>query len=140
MREAVQNSDSLTNYPEAWGLCNIFKQWNKWIVELSGNSVKRQLRLFNNDHVDKKNITQKFYADSEYGIAQTKQVQEGWPFNVHYVTKAILPEIENELINSFKKAGFNANNNQVGKYPLSQLLYIISTALDKVIDEKCNLN
>lgn len=139
MRKAVLDSDSLSSYPKAWGLYNLFKQWDKWISELSGNSVKRQMHLFDITGVTRENLTQKFFADSEYGIAKTKQVREGFPFNIHYVTKAILPEIEDALNKAFSEAKFNTGLISQ-EASLSMLLYIISSALDKVIDEKCNLN
>lgn len=139
MRGAVLDTDKLPNYPKAWGLHHIFKQWDKWMSELSSNNVKRQIYLFNNAGVTRENITQKFYADTEYGIANTKTEYEGSIFRRRPVTKAVLPEIEDALNEAFRNARINS---QVisQENSLSYLIYIISRALDKVLDEKCNLN
>lgn len=138
MRKAVLEKASLSQYPKAWGLHNIFKQWDKWITELSSNRVKRQMHLFNKDGVTRENITQKFFADSKFGAAKTTQVREGHIFNRRTVTQALLPEIEDALNKSFKDAKINSGLISQ-EASLSLLLYIISNALDKVIDEKCNL-
>ena len=97
------------------------------------------MALFNKTGVNRENITQKFFSDSEYGIAKTKTSRVGFPFNTRYVTKPIQPEIEDALNNAFSNAKFNAGAVSQDD-SLSYLLYIISSALDKVIDEKCNLN
>lgn len=139
MRKAVLDVDSLSQYPKAWGLYNLFKQWDKWMTELSGTKVKRQMSLFNKTGVNRENLTQKFFADSEYGIAKTKTSREGL-FNPRHVTKPILPEIEDALNTAFRAARFTNAGAVSQEDSLSYLLFVISSALDIVLDEKCNLN
>lgn len=143
MRGAVLNGDQLQNYPKAWGLYNIFEQWDKWMSELASNRVKRQVNLFNNAGVTRENITQKFYTDTEFGIAKTEDnsslVWEGLMPKRIYKKEVILPAIEDALNEAFSEARINPKVFSQ-ENSLSYLLYIISSALDKVLDNKCNLN
>lgn len=143
MRGAVLDDNKLQDYPKAWGLHNIFKQWDKWMSELAGSKVKRQMNLYNRAGVTRENVTQKFYTDTDSGIAKTvvdgSWVLEGFKLNRIYKTEVVLPEIENALNDAFRGARINSQVVSQEK-SLSYLLYIISSALDKVLDNKCNLN
>lgn len=138
--EAVTTEGKLNQYPEAWSLRMMFQQWDKWLGELGSNKVKRQFRIFNPDNskVTRENISQLFFTDNEFGIAKTEQVRKGIPpFRTHYVTRVLSPQIEDALLYAYRSLGIRAATAS-RQNALSTLLLIISTALDKVINDNCN--
>ena len=142
MRDAVLNKDHDNNYPLAWSLRNMFEQWDKWMGELGGNRVKRQLQIFNSNGVTvtRENISQLFFSDNPNGIAKTETVRE-WeicpPRRVER-TKVLSPQIEDAMLKAYRSLGVKTATASREK-SLSTLLLVISKALDDVIDNYCDL-
>lgn len=142
MLNAVLKEDNKNNYPLAWSLRNMFEQWDKWMGELGGNKVKRQLRIFNSNDakVTRENISQLFFSDNTNGIAKTETVREGGflGFGGHEVVRTLSPRIEDAMLKAYRSLGVRtatASNDKA----LSTLLLVISKALDDVIDNYCDL-
>ncbi len=141
--DACINENRIVNYKSAWGLCHIFSEWEKWISDLEDTNAKRQLKLFNNGQaVDTKNITQLFYTDNMFGIAQTLTRQTG------IITKKeekypADPDIVDKLDKSYKKLYPKGKKTDATNIPdgqrLGKLLQIISEALDMVLQDNCAL-
>ena len=142
MRDAVLNKDHDNNYPLAWSLRNMFEQWDKWMGELGGNKVKRQLQIFNSNGVTvtRENISQLFFSDNRNGIAKTETVREGgvFGFGGHEVVRAVSPKIEDAMLKAYRSLGVKTATASREK-SLSTLLLVISKALDDVIDNYCDL-
>ena len=140
MRNAVLNKDNDNNYPLAWSLRNMFEQWDKWMGELGGKKVRRQLNIFNSNGVTRENISQHFFSDNPNGIAKTETVREGglFGFGGHEVVRAVSPKIEDAMLKAYRDLGVNTATASREK-SLSTLLLVISKALDDVVDNYCDL-
>ena len=144
MLSAVLNQDNDNKYPLAWSIRNIFGQWDKWINELGGNKVKRQLRIFNSNDVvvTRENISQLFFSNNSNGIAKTETYKE-WTmdgFRPKHVekTRILSPKIANAMLKAYRSLGVQTATASKDK-ALSTLLLVISKALDDVIDNFCDL-
>ena len=130
-------SDSQGNlYPMAWALRHLFQEWDLWMNELSCNSVKRKMKVFDKNDVTIDNMAQKFYSDNEYGIAKTEV--EIKIFTRKKITKIVKTDVANVLLNSFSDLKFSLAN-ALDEDALGKLLLNISEALDQVIDKNCAL-
>ena len=140
IRDAILSKDNDNNYPLAWSLRNMFEQWDKWMGELGGNKVKRQLQIFNSNGVTvtRENISQLFFSDNPNGIAKTETVMVGiWPRR-HEETRVLSPKIEDAMLKAYRSLGVRTATASREK-SLSTLLLVISKALDDVIDNYCDL-
>lgn len=145
MRKAAIDEKQLKNCECAWGLYHLFKEWDIWTDELSNSTSningKRRFILFDNKQVvTSDNITSLFHSAEVKGIAKTKQVRTGTFLGMggHTETVAVDPEIKEELAQAFNNLHLSGLvTDRVPSY--SYLMLIISKALDKVLDNKCNI-
>lgn len=144
MLSAILNKSDEAKYPLAWSIRNIFEQWDKWINELGGNKVKRQLCIFNSNDVavTRENISQLFFSNNSNGIAKTETYKK-WTidgFRAKHVekTRVLSPQIEDAMLKAYRSLGVKTAIASKDK-ALSTLLLVISKALDDVIDNFCDL-
>ena len=140
MRKAVVNKSDLQKYPNAWGLANMFEQWDKWMKEMGDrNVIKRPFRIFDATNEPlKNNVTQNFYTDNENGIAKTETEREivfGIPPRYKDKILILSPDIEDAM----NKIKLEVKSSISSDKALANLLVTISKALDNVIDNNCNL-
>lgn len=141
IRNAILDQDLDNNYPLAWSLRNMFKQWDKWMGELGGNVVKRKLHIFNSNGVTRENISKLFFSENRNGIAKTETVKEwvlGLPPRQVEKTSVLSPQIANAMLVAYRNLG-NRKATASREKSLSTLLLVISKALDDVIDNYCDL-
>lgn len=125
------------NFQYAWGLNAFFKEWIAWWDDLNGNNAKRKFSIFPNGSdaadINSKNITTKFYNNSDYGVAKTKTKTSIFSAPK---TEPIEPKIANEVLAAHKKLKW-ASIPEDKK--LVVLLKTISDGLDNVIENACDL-
>lgn len=150
MREAVITKDDqkIRQYPYAWGLNYMFRAWDDWTKNLTnpnnGVPSKRKIALAKSGDVNEETITQMFYTNHEHGwgIANVEMVRHGL-FGER--EPAPMPsEIKNALLNAYRELVKNHllpnPESTVEDYKkLPYLLLIISTALDSILTDKCNI-
>lgn len=143
MLNAIRDSDSGNKYSLAWSLRNMFEQWDKWMRELGGGSVKRQLQIFNSDvnAITRENISKQFFSDNPNGIAKTETLKEwvwGFPPHQEEKTKILSPNIADAMLRAYRGLTIGPEEKTKDK-SLSILLLDISKALDDVIDNYCDV-
>ena len=135
--DAVREENNGNLYQMAWALRHIFHEWDIWMSELSERG-QRKLRIFDRNNVTIDNLAQKFFTDSNYGIAKTETVWRGPFFKRRQETEIVPTNIANALLKSFRDFRFSAADAREGD-ALGKVLLIISNALDDVIDNNCAL-
>ncbi len=138
MRKSVVGDDS--SYAYAWGISELFKEFDKWMNDLKSDKAKHPFLLFNEGaDVDSDNITKHFYSDNQSGIA--KLVEEHYGFlNLSTRTVAKKANILAEMQSAYSRRYRNLNSNDVTENKaLPMLLNIISDALDNVLNENVAL-
>lgn len=141
IRTSIITNDIPKHVP-ATGLNQLFKEWDKWVADLSNSKAVRKMNLFNHSvKTDGENITKNFCAEGEFGIAKTITKHVGGVLGMggHDVTEALPPEILDAMFDVFRSLPDSMKRN-VSEYQIIPYeLLIISKALDKVINEKCSL-
>lgn len=130
---------------EYWGINMFIKEWYKWVAELEHrdkkNANKREMNYFDqNTTASEDNFTTLFYTDQEgCGVAK-KETRKGW-FKIGIRSEEVVmkSEVKNYLQASFdelsKEPGIINKVKQSNK--MSFLLWVISSGLDRMINEKC---
>ena len=147
MRVATFTRDdhAMLQFPYAWGLNQLFKEWDIWLKELSNHAAipsKRKMTYVKNETVTEENFTKLFFSNHEHGwgIAKVTQERAGL-FGSRAVP--VDPQLKNALMRSYNGLVRNHTINVSGtvsdENKLPYLLLIISNALDSVLAEKCSL-
>lgn len=134
IRSAVVND--YEQFESSYGINKLFKEWDKWLGELSGDKVKRKFMLCKDTKtatVD--DIFSYFYSEMEYGLAKTKLCK---PIFGKSYTKPLEAQITDALLDTYNKLSENKILSvDDDKKILPALLKIVSDALDDVIANKC---
>ena len=126
--------DNADQFPQAIGLNNLLKEWDKWCQGLAiAGTAKFSIVRKDNDILEE-NVTQKFYGDEQWGIAKTKMVGV-----FKKEPDKIKPQIKNELraayANVFPKGSKEDAQRMNDQKRISALMKVISDALDNVIQK-----
>ena len=147
MRVATFTKDehAMSQYPYAWGLNQLFKEWDMWLNELSNYGEipsKRKMIYIKKDTVTEEKFTRLFFTDQMkgWGIAKVIQVRDGL-FGRR--DEPVDPQLKNALMKSYndlvKSQTIDVNGTVSDEKKLPYLLLIISNALDSVLADKCTL-
>lgn len=135
---AVAGKEAL--FAHAWGINNLFQEWDKWFSELGFADAKRRFMLYKSvsDATDS-NIAELFYSNepSGKGIAKVEKRMEGNIFNRHEVEYAVPAKVSEALMEVYKKRYPKGLTGVDPEKKIGTLLKIISDALDIVINKKC---
>ena len=138
--ESVAVTGKETSFAHAWGINNLFQEWDKWFSELGFADAKRRFMLYKSvsDATDS-NIAELFYSNepSEKGIAKVEKRMEGLFFNRHEVEYVIPAEVSEALMAVYKKRYPKGLTGVDPEKKIGTILKIISDALDIVINKKC---
>jgi len=124
---------------QAWGIANLFREFDKWMSELSSDRVSRPFLLFNSSaqNVNGDNITKEFYSERKedevnFGIAKSEL--KGF---FKKTLAAVKADIANEMQNAYNQLYPGGIKQADTAKTLSILLKIISKALDNVLEKNC---
>jgi len=125
-------------YQYAWGLNAFFKEWDAWFADLYNSRGRRVFQIFpyNDSSVDYNNVTQKFYNNGEYGVANIETKTEGPFWNRRTIQVAVEPTIADFMISAHRA---DPTRNPESLIQLPSLLRLVSNALDAVVAQKCKL-
>lgn len=126
------------NFPYAWGLNAFFKEWVAWWADLGGKDARRTFAFFPNaaQDIDQNNITQKFFAEGNNGVAATQMMREGPFYKRRIVERMVYPNIATNIQHAHDRLNW-ANIPEERK--LAALLKTVSDGLDVTMNESCNL-
>ena len=135
---AVPGKD--TSFAHAWGINNLFQEWDKWFSELGLDTAKRPFMLYKSvTEATDSNIAELFYSNetSGKGIAKVGRRTVGSIFNRHEEEYAIPAEISQALKTVYQKRYPRGVTGIDSEKKIGTMLKIISDALDIVINDKC---
>lgn len=121
-------------WSQAWGLCELMKEFDVWMKDLSNDKIRRPFVLYNNNEaVNADNITTKFFTENKFGIALSKM--EGI-FNRHEAP--VKANIADEMLKAYKRLYSGKKLDDIKTDDtLPMLLNTISEALDEVMKKNC---
>lgn len=139
--DILGKKESKTN--EYWGLNMFIKEWYKWVSELEHrnekNGNKREMNYFDQETIaTEDNFTTLFHTDQgECGVAkkETKKRLLGIRSEEVVMTSEVKNYLEALFDELSKKSGIISKVKQSNK--MSFLLWVISSGLDRMINEKC---
>lgn len=138
--ESVAERGKDTQFAHAWGINNLFQEWDKWFTELGDANSKRPFMLYRSvSEATDSNIAELFYSNepSGKGIAKVGRRTVGNIFNRHEEEYAIPAEVSEALKKVYQKRYPRGLTGVDSEKKIGTLLKIISDALDIVINDKC---
>lgn len=135
---AVPGKETL--FAHAWGINNLFQEWDKWFTELGAANAKRPFMLYKSvSGATDANIAELFYSNepSEKGIAKVGIRTVGPIFNRRQEEYAIPAEVGEALKKVYERRYPRGLTGIDSEKKIGTLLKIISDALDIVINDKC---
>lgn len=137
--ESVAVPGKETLFAHAWGINNLFQEWDKWFTELGADNAKRRFMLYKSvSEATDSNIAELFYSDepSNKGIAKVGIRTVGY-INRHKEEYVISAEVGEALKKVYEKRYPKGLTGIDSEKKIGTLLKIISDALDIVINDKC---
>lgn len=128
------------SFAHAWGINNLFQEWDRWFGELGFANAKRPFMLYKSisDATDS-NIAELFYSNEQSGkgIAKVKTKMVGTIFNRREEEVVVPAEIGEALKKVYEQRYPNGLKGIESEKKIGTLLKVISDALDNVIKDKC---
>lgn len=126
------------NFPYAWGLNAFFKEWVAWWADLNGPAARRPFTIFPNNaaDIDQNNVTKRFFAEGNNGIASTELKNTGGLFHRRMEEVPMYPQMANNMLSAHNKLKWSSVPEEK---KIAALLKTISDGLDTTVGSYCAL-
>lgn len=136
--DSVAVPGKVSSFAHAWGINNLFQEWDKWFAELGFTNAKRPFMLYKSvAQATDSNIAELFYSNepSGKGIAKVQRKTKLFPHRV--VEELVSADVSEALKTVYQKRYPRGLTGIDSEKKIGTLLKIISDALDIVIKDKC---